>query len=373
MWARPPDVMSSETTRPSDPATPALSRKKLLLVSIVLAFGSFWILRSGGLPLLPPKGTLDRVEFAPFAAFVFGVLLHMLARHARCHLMLVPLGPIRLRTTLTINAIGLAAITLLPFRLGEFARPAMLRERGRFSALAVAGTVAAERILDGVGYSALLLVSLAFTSPRSPLPDRIGDLPVPAALVPHAARTVALVFALAFVAMVLFYRFRAEARLGIERLLGAISKPLGVRVAEALARVSDGLKFLVDMRRSLPYLVLTCVAILLHVWAIERLATALGIVEVTLLEAGVLLGILSIAFAMPNAPGYFGTIQLALYAGLTMFVSPEKVVREGAAMVFLFYVVYLAIVLLLAALAIVVEYGGSRLRERNSSRRSSPH
>lgn len=355
------------TKPPADGPAAQLSRGKLIVASLILLLGLGWILRSGGLPLLPPKGALDRLEMAPFMAFVGALLVHMLARFARCHLMLIPLAPIPFRKTMTINFIAMAAITLLPFRLGEFARPAMLREGGRFSALAVAGTVAAERILDGVSYSALLLVGLALTSPRDPLPDHIGDLPVPAALVPHAARTVALIFAIAFIVMVLFYRFRVEARRVTERLIGIVSKPLAVRVAGALARLSDGLKFLVDIRHSLPYILLTFAAIWIHVWALEQLAAAVGIGELTLLQAAVLLGILSIAFAIPNAPGYFGTIQLALYAGLTTFVSPEKVPREGAAMVFLFYVVYLAMVLLLAALGTLIEFGEARLRARNST------
>lgn len=359
---------SDETTTPTKAPAVQLSRGKLIVASLILVLAFFWILRSGGLPLLPPKGALDRVEILPLLAFVAGMLVHMLTRYARCHLMLVPLNPIPFRKTLTINAISMAAITLLPFRLGEFARPAMLREGGRFSALAVAGTVAAERILDGVSYSALLIVGLLLTSPRDPLPDHIGDLPVPAALVPQAARMVAVIFAVAFVVMVLFYRFRVEARTGTERLIGIVSKPLGVRIADALARLSDGLKFLVDIRHSLPYIVLTFTAIFVHVWAIERLAAAVGIDELTLLEAAVLLGILSIAFAIPNAPGYFGTIQLALYAGLTTFVSPDKVPREGAAMVFLFYVVYLSIVMLLAALGTLVEFGEARLRAREAGR-----
>lgn len=355
------------TTPPEAPPVAQLSRGKLVIASLILVVAFVWILQSGGLPLLPPKGALDRVETLPLLAFIGGMLLHMLTRFARCHLMLIPLNPIPFRKTMTINFISMAAITLLPFRLGEFARPAMLREGGRFSALAVAGTVAAERILDGVSYSTLLLVSLALTSPRDPLPDHIGDLPVPAALVPHAARTVAVIFAIAFIVMVLFYRFRVEARTGTERLIGIVSKPLGVRVAGALARLSDGLKFLVDIRHSLPYILLTFVAIFVHVWAIERLAAAVGISELTLLQAAVLLGILSIAFAIPNAPGYFGTIQLALYAGLITFVSPDKVPREGAALVFLFYVTYLSIVMFLAALGTLIEYGEARLRARKTA------
>jgi hypothetical protein len=77
-----------------------------------------------------------------------------------------------------------------------------------------------------------------------------------------------------------------------------------------------------------------------------------------------LLGVLSIAFAIPNAPGYFGTIQLALYAGLTLFVSPAKVPHEGAALVFLFYVVYLGMVLVLAAVGTLIEYAEARMHAK---------
>ena len=335
-------------------------RAKLIAVSLVLVVAFVWILRSGGLPLLPPEGTLDRVEVLPFCGFVAGMVMHMLARYARCHLMLVPLHPILFRRTMTINAIGMGFITLLPFRLGEFARPAMLREGGHFSAFAVAGTVAAERILDGLSYSTLLIVSLALTTPLSSLPDRIGDLPVPVALVPQAARMVAFMFTGAFVVMVAFYRFRAQAQRGTEWFIGLVSRPLALRIAGALSRLSDGLRFLVDVRRSLPYIALTFAAIAVHVWALELLATAVGIHELTFLRAAVLLGVLSIAFAMPNAPGYFGAIQLALYAGLSTYVTPDKVLREGAAMVFLFYVSYLAIVMGMAALGLILEYRGAR-------------
>jgi hypothetical protein len=99
----------------------------------------------------------------------------------------------------------------------------------------------------------------------------------------------------------------------------------------------------------------TVVSISGHVWAIQLLAKAVGLPELSFSEAMVVVGVLALGFAAPNAPGFFGSVQLALYAGMAVFVAPEHVVHEGAALVFLFYVTYLALVVALAALAFAVE------------------
>ena len=77
-------------------------------------------------------------------------------------------------------------------------------------------------------------------------------------------------------------------------------------------------------------------------------------------EATVVVGVLGLGFALPNAPGFFGAVQLALYAGLAVYVAPEKVVHEGAAFVFIFYLVYLIMVVMVSLVGILMEY-----RDRN--------
>jgi hypothetical protein len=69
--------------------------------------------------------------------------------------------------------------------------------------------------------------------------------------------------------------------------------------------------------------------------------------------------VLGLAFALPNAPGFFGTIQLALYAGLAVYVTPNQVVTEGAALVFLFYVSYLSQVVLITVGGLLFESRGA--------------
>src|SRR5688572_12289107 len=168
-----------------------------LVASLALAGGLAWVMKSGGLPLLPPKGSLSELEALPFVGFSIGMLFHLLIRFGRCQFLLAPVARVPFWRVMVINGIAMALITFLPFRLGEVSRPAMLREKGKLSGMAVTGTVAAERILDGVVFSLMLLFGLWVAEPHLPLPTRIGDLPLSAALVPQAARIASVGFTLA--------------------------------------------------------------------------------------------------------------------------------------------------------------------------------
>jgi hypothetical protein len=280
----------------------------------------------------------------------------MLTRLARSHFLLAPIARISIRRVLTALCVALGLITFLPFRLGEVARPALLRERGKLSGWAVTATVGAERIIDGVVFSATLLTGLALAAPREPLPDRIGDLPIAAALVPQAARIAALGFGGLFVLMLVFFFWRRRARRVTEVVLGVVSKNFAGRVADAVERVSDGLRFLPNVRYTGPFLLVTAFSLTCHVLALQFLGSAVGLPELGFAQATVVMGVLALGFAVPNAPGFFGAIQLAMYAGIAMYVKPETVVREGAAFVFVFYVMYLALVILVTTAGLIGEY-----------------
>lgn len=329
---------------------------RALVASIALAVGFGWVLQAGALPILPPAGTLARADLGLVALAALALLFSMVTRLARSHFLLAAIAPIAFRRVLGILAISLGLITFLPFRLGEVARPALLREKGKLSGWAITATVGAERIIDGLVFGALLLTGLAFARPHEPLPDHIGNLPVPAAFVPRAAQLATLGFGLAFVVMALFFWWRGFARRLTERVLGVFSPRLAGFVADAIERVSDGLRFLPSLRHTGPFLAVTAVSLGSHVLGLQLLADAVGLPELTFAQATVVLGVLALGFAVPNAPGFFGAIQLALYAGLAVYVDPEKVVREGAAFVFIFYLLYLALVVLVTVSGLVAEY-----------------
>jgi glycosyltransferase 2 family protein len=316
-----------------------------LLASLVLALGLFWVMRRGALPVLPPEGTLAGCSWTSAAFGVLLLTLSMQLRFVRYTFLISPIAQVPLRRIMTISWIAVGLITFLPFRLGEFARPAMLREKGRLSGWAVTGTVGAERIIDGVLFAIMLLLGLQFAVSRSPLPDRVGELNVNPAWVPRAAGGMALTFICAFLAMGLFYFARVPAQRLLRRSLGVAAPGITEKLIRVVDKGSEGLQFLTNPGATLPFLGISVIAIGLHVWGMEWIASAVGLAQIDFAEACVLTGVLGLAFALPNAPGFFGTVQLALYAALALYVSPEKVVSEGAALVFIYYLAYLGMVI----------------------------
>jgi hypothetical protein len=346
---------------------PSFARRhaKALTASIALTLGFGWVMRKGALPLFPPEGALARVDVQLTIGFVLLMLVSMLCKYGRYYFLIAPITPLSLRRVLSISGVAMALVTLLPFRLGEFARPAMLRERGKVSGWAVTGTVGAERIIDGVAFGLTLLLGLAFAPPVSPLPEKIGNLPVPAALVPRAAVIATLGFTAALIVMAIFYRWREGARRLTEATLGRVSARIGTRVADIISYMSDGFKFLTNPRYTLPYIIVTAACVLSHVWAIELLARAVGITSLSFAQSAVVVGVLALGFALPNAPGFFGAVQLALYASLVLYLAPAEVTNAGASLVFIFYLSYIGIVMGLGLIGLLVEYlsGGANQSE----------
>ena len=104
--------------------------------------------------------SLTLAEFLPYlAGYIVLLALTHFFRAWRWNNLLEPIG-VRLGAAklMAISSVGFMAILALPARLGEFVRPALLRDKGRVSGSAVLGTVAVERIVDGLLISLMVFV-----------------------------------------------------------------------------------------------------------------------------------------------------------------------------------------------------------------------
>ena len=114
---------------------------------------------------------LDLREMTPYLAIYFGLLvLVQLGRSLRWNNLLAPLG-VRIPNVelLAMSSVGFMAILALPALLGELVRPGLLRKRGDLSASAALGTVAVERIVDGLLVSLFVFGALfALRGPDAP-------------------------------------------------------------------------------------------------------------------------------------------------------------------------------------------------------------
>src|SRR3954470_10670872 len=195
-----------------------------LAVSLVIAAAFVWTFERGGLPLLPPRESLAKVN-------VGGCILYLLLyagwhtmRAVRWRLLLAPVAEVPLRRILAVSWIGFAAILVMPLRAGEFVRPYMIRQRGKLSVAAATGTIGAERIIDGLFLTITLGICLQLSHPLSPLPDHIGKLQIPVAAVPAAAYLSLFGFVCAFGLMALFYWRPSLGHRFVEKTLGLVSK-----------------------------------------------------------------------------------------------------------------------------------------------------
>jgi uncharacterized protein (TIRG00374 family) len=312
----------------------------------VIAAGLFWALRKGGLPLFPPADAFGKLRLGSVALFIPLCLLSNLLRTYRWIYLLRPINP-RLSgfRVLGIGAVGLASIMFAPLRMGEIVRPWLLAQDREVFFVHAAGTVVAERIVDGLVLTSILAVSLLIATPLSPLPHQLGQLQLPVALVPTIATSAFLTFVAAFVAMALFYFWRQAARRLVFAVIGVISKPLANWVTQQIERLADSLQFLLSRRHGLSFIRDTLAywaTTALSLWLLLRGAGA----PATLSQTCVTLGVLGLSTLLPSGPGFFGTYQLGAYCGLAMFFPESVVLSSGAVFTFISYTTQLLVALL---------------------------
>jgi uncharacterized protein (TIRG00374 family) len=312
-----------------------------LAVSLLIAVCFVWMLRAGGLPLLPSTDALKHLRAGPIALYALFCTAATLLRTYRWNHLLRPINPkLSSRRVLGVSCAGLAAVLFAPFRTGELARPWLLARDGEVSFTHAAGTVVAERIVDGLTLTTILVVSLAFSTPLSPPPDHVGTLHLPIALVPAISISAFTTFAGAFVAMLLFYFWRATAHKVVFSAVGLVSKPLAGWITGQVERLADSLQFLFSRRHGLAFLRDT-----LLYWAAAALGHFLLLrgtgVPADFVQACVMLGVLGLSTVLPSAPGLFGTYQLGVYCGLAMFFPASIVQGVGALFAFVSYSVQL--------------------------------
>jgi hypothetical protein len=194
----------------------------------------------------------------------------------------------------------------------------------------------------------MLFVALAVSETLDPLPERLGDLPISVSIIPRAAYAALVVFAVAFIVMLAFHRWKRAARRVVEVLVGSVSARLASWVNGRIEKVADGLRFLSLWRKSVPFVLMTVAYWTLNVACTWLLAWGVGFEGFTYGRACVLSGVLALGILMPNAPGFFGAYQFSLYAALAVFYPRELVLEQGAVLVFGMYVLQTLITVVFA-------------------------
>jgi hypothetical protein len=338
---------------------PPASRRKVwqkLAISLVPAAGLIWLMQSGSLPIVP-----RHEQFAHVAAWAVPVyvgiycVLHSV-RLSRWYFLLSAVDEeVSYWSVIRVGAVGLFAVALLPFRMGEVVRPLLIRRAPKLGFWTASGTIGAERIIDALAVSGLLLTGLRFAKPLNKLPDHIGTLPIHVDIVPRMALVCAVVFASGCIVMGIFYFWRDWARRVTETVVGVVSVPLARWLATKIGQMADGLGFLARPRHAIPYLIATTIYWLLTSAMFWSLAVGCGLEKVSYFGAMTTVGVVGLGILAPATPGFFGAWQLATYAALAMYLPPETVTEAGSVYAFLGYVLPIGMTVLAGVAGILAK------------------
>ena len=345
-------IAPASTERPGEGTLPVRYGALIgrLAASLLIAGGFIWAMRKGGLPLIPPASELARIDLSPVAFYTVACGAATLMRTYRWNHLLRPINSrLSSRRVLAVSCVGLAAVLFAPLRMGEIVRPWLLAQDREVSFVHAAGTVVAERIVDGLTLTGVLAVSLWFATPLSPLPDHIGTLQVPVALVPAISMSAFGTFCGAFIAMLLFYFWRVRAHRIVYTVVAWVSVPLANWLTRQVERLADSLQFLFSRKHGVAFMRET-----VGYWAATIvghyvLLRGLGI-PASFVQTCVTLGVLGLSTLLPSGPGFFGTYQLGIYCGLAMFFPASQVLGAGALFTFLSYAIQLLLGLLCGVL-----------------------
>lgn len=253
------------------------------------------------------------------------LLLVHLCRTLRWGALLSGLERVPFRHLNQSSAIGFMMLIVLPFRLGEFARPFLIANRTGIRRSPAMTTVVVERIVDGI-LVALLLRGLMFFIPK----DAPGY-----GLVLVAGNAMFLIFFGGLVFLLFAYWQQARA----VRLMRALTGWVSPKLAETAAHMVEGF---VGALRQLPSRgeVLRFVAFTLAYWSLNGFGMMVvarafeggdSLFSLSLFQAYVVMCTLVVGVMIPSAPGMVGTFQAGVKFGLALFLPSAVVNAQGIA------------------------------------------
>ncbi len=276
-----------------------------------------------------------------FLYFWILVVIHLL-RTLRWGNLLSELEAVPFKQLNEASAIGFMMLVVLPFRLGEFARPFLIADRSNIRRSAAMTTVVLERITD-ILVIALLLQVLMFFVPES----------APNFGVIHKAANVMFLVSVGGFSFLLLARWKHDLVTGLIRKVFGL---LGPQRAEKVVGIVDGfvgaLKQLPDRKNLMLFLLWTGLYWFINGVGMMLFANGFDCsgaegraclpLHVDMFQAHFVLCVVIIGMLIPAGPAGAGTTQAALLVGLGVFFKDDVINSAGIAYSIALWVVQVA-------------------------------
>lgn len=300
-----------------------------LVASLLIAlFFSWWTLRdTNWAQQVQSLKSANYVWVLPYLGIL--MLIHVV-RTLRWGCLLSGMERVPFRPLNQASGIGFMMLIVLPFRLGEFARPFLIAQRSSIRRSAAMTSVVLERITDALLVATLLRVLLFFV-PTETEPVRYAK---------WGANLMFAVFGGGLVFLLFALWHQPEAVRLVRTTVGRVVPALADRVADVVDTFVGAMRQLPSPGQLAAFFAYTLVywglngagmALLALAFDCSGAAAGCQPLSLSLFQAYVVLAVLVVGLMFPAAPGMVGNFQAAIVAGLSLFMPIEVAKGSGLA------------------------------------------
>ena len=278
-------------------------------IGISLVFGTFllWVaFRSVDWTSYTSPLKLLSNQTCAFACLGVGAM--QLARWWRWTVLTSPLGRVTLWEQLQISLAGNALITLLPLRLGEFARPLMLNRVAGIPVAASLASTSVERVLDGLAMCGVFYLSVKALPSNDQVPTWLTT----------SANLMALIFVSAAVTVLIAMFQRQHITVLLDRFDERYSWFPGNRLQHLWGDVVSALDVLKIPSIAFQTLITTGIFWICNAGVIMLLLNSFGW-DLPLAAPWVITSVMVVGSLLPSGPALIGPFQASIYVALSLF------------------------------------------------------
>jgi uncharacterized protein (TIRG00374 family) len=248
-------------------------------------------------------------------SFLVGIsiyLLTFLPRGLRWKLMLTSIKNVTVSDSTQVVVLGYAANNLLPFRLGELVRAYTMGRKYNISKVSCLGSIAAERVIDGIVIVSLLGLSMIFLTAVIQQTEALQKVFL----------TGGGIFLIAVFLIIIFLSYS-------DNILDLWKRKIGQKGLVFLEKSIHSITFFRSKKILIQVLLLSICVWLLEGTVFVVILWTMGINNPV--AAGYFcLGIVNLGILLPSAPGYVGVFQAAsVFAFIALGYSESSGLAYG--------------------------------------------
>jgi uncharacterized protein (TIRG00374 family) len=296
--------------------------KFFIKLALALAVGAVsTALVTRGIDLRATASALTHVSGRAVAIYLVLLAITHVFRSWRWAYLLRPIGvTLAPRALLAVSSVGFMAIQALPVRLGEFVRPYFVVRSGQSRMSAVLGTVAVERIVDGLLISLIFFASYLASAPGTWSPQLVVGAWV---------SLLGFVAALLFLAGALAFPDRAIDTALALTLLPRLAPALAHKIRDKLHALIRGFAVLRQPQNLVPFLLQSVLYWGTNGFGMWLLAQGMGL-DISPVAAYAAMSFTGVLISLPNSPGLVGQFHLGVVAALAAYLPGDVATRSTA-------------------------------------------